>query len=256
MPWLSSDAHAGASPRSPQPLRCRLRGEETGGSAHAQTSDDTAEARSISAPAPGLPATLRSEPPRDRTVQPAPSSLAPAPDLHPTTSTAASRCPVANRRSAPASKPAIGLLYAGGTITSVKLPTQPNAEITMSGGVRRGLGNVELDFGRTYFAIPARLPPGVLPASNIGKTALRADAPDGAGSTRIAGGYAYSPNVSKTGAWSQYAAVGPRLELPAHVLPQNFAASFTAAPAIPGSAVSRPRSEDSRCRPISTGRRA
>jgi hypothetical protein len=62
------------------------------------------EARSISAPAPGLPATLRSEPRHDRTVRPAPSSSAPAPDLHPTTSTVASRSPIASRRSAPASK--------------------------------------------------------------------------------------------------------------------------------------------------------
>jgi hypothetical protein len=74
---------------------------ETGGSARAQTGDDTA---GDSAPAPGLPAALRSEPRRDRTVRPAPSSSAPAPDLHPTTSTAASRSPIADRRSAPASK--------------------------------------------------------------------------------------------------------------------------------------------------------
>ena len=55
-------------------------------------------------------------------------------------------------------KPAIGaaieatynLLYAGVTVASVKLPTQPAAEISMSGGIRPKLGTIEFDLGATY----------------------------------------------------------------------------------------------------------
>jgi hypothetical protein len=54
---------------------------------------------------------------------------------------------------------AFGLLYAGSTIASVKLPSQPAAEITMSGGVRPKLGNVTFDFGLTYFLYPGESPP-------------------------------------------------------------------------------------------------
>src|SRR4029077_15272156 len=48
-------------------------------------------------------------------------------------------------------KPAVGAaieatfaqLYAGVAVASVKLPTQPAAEITMSGGVRQTIGNID-----------------------------------------------------------------------------------------------------------------
>ena len=46
---------------------------------------------------------------------------------------------------------ALGLLYAGATVTSVELPSRPAAEITMSGGVRPKLWDINLDFGWTYF---------------------------------------------------------------------------------------------------------
>ena len=42
-------------------------------------------------------------------------------------------------------------------------------------------------------------------------------------------GYAYSPDVSNTGAWSQYAAAGIGYDVPGRSLPQNLAVSFTAA---------------------------
>ena len=44
---------------------------------------------------------------------------------------------------------------------------------------------------------------------------------------RLAGGFAYSPNVSNTGAWSKYAAFGLGLELPRNALPKNVSASLT-----------------------------
>jgi len=59
-------------------------------------------------------------------------------------------------------KPAVGAaveatfaqLYAGVAVASVKLPTQPAAEITISGGVRRTIGNIDFDLGVSYFLYP------------------------------------------------------------------------------------------------------
>ncbi len=48
-------------------------------------------------------------------------------------------------------------------------------------------------------------------------------------SIRVAGGYAYSPNVSNTGASSQYVAAGLGIDLPDRLLPQNLGVSFTTA---------------------------
>jgi hypothetical protein len=45
-----------------------------------------------------------------------------------------------------------GALYAGVAVASVKLPTQPAAEITFSAGARRTIGGIDLDFGVSYFA--------------------------------------------------------------------------------------------------------
>ena len=51
--------------------------------------------------------------------------------------------------------------------------------------------------------------------------------PSSASVLRVAGGFAYSPNVSNTGAWSKYAAVGLGIDLPRTLLPQNITVSLT-----------------------------
>ena len=45
----------------------------------------------------------------------------------------------------------------------------------------------------------------------------------------MAGGFAYSPNVSNTGAWSKYAAFGMGIDVPGKGLPQDITASVTGA---------------------------
>ena len=69
------------------------------------------------------------------------------------------------------------------------------------------LGQVEFDLGITYFAYPGEMPGGPTNGIEYWETAFRAVAPVGE-SIRVAAGYAYSPDVSNTGAWSQYAAAG------------------------------------------------
>jgi uncharacterized protein (TIGR02001 family) len=120
-----------------------------------------------------------------------------------------------------------GLFYAGGTVTSVNLPTRPAAEITMNGGVRPKLGDVQFDLGWTSFRYPGEIAPiGGTAGIDYWEAAARADTRIGE-ALRIAGGFAYSPNVSNTGAWSKYAAFGLGLDLPRNVLPGNVTASVT-----------------------------
>jgi uncharacterized protein (TIGR02001 family) len=121
-------------------------------------------------------------------------------------------------------------LYAGTTVATVKLPTQPAAEFTFAGGVRPKIATIDFDLGVTYFAYPGERLPGETNGINYWEAVLRGDRRIGE-QVRIAAGYAYSPNVSNTGAWSQYVAAGVGYDVPGRLLPQNLAVSFTAAAA-------------------------
>jgi uncharacterized protein (TIGR02001 family) len=121
-----------------------------------------------------------------------------------------------------------GPLYAGTTVATVKLPTQPFAEFTMAGGVRPKIANIDFDLGVTYFAYPGEALPGVTNDINYWEAVIRGDRRIGV-SIRIASGYAFSPNVSNTGAWSQYVAAGLGFDVPTRLLPQNLGVSFTTA---------------------------
>ncbi len=113
--------------------------------------------------------------------------------------------------------------YVGATVASVVLQSQPVAEITVNTGLRPKIGSVDLDLGWTYFAYP-----GELSGNNTEywEALARADTKIG-DLFHIAGGFAYSPNVSNTGAWSKYAAFGVGLEMPRNTLPNNITATLT-----------------------------
>jgi uncharacterized protein (TIGR02001 family) len=121
-----------------------------------------------------------------------------------------------------------GQLYAGTTVATVKLPTEPAAEFTFAGGIRPKIASIDFDLGVTYYAYPGERLPGETNGINYWETVIRADRPIGE-QFRIAAGYAYSPNVSNTGAWSQYAAAGVGYEVPRKSLPQDLAVSFPSA---------------------------
>jgi uncharacterized protein (TIGR02001 family) len=118
--------------------------------------------------------------------------------------------------------------YAGTTIATVNLPTQPAAELTFAGGIRPSIATIDFDLGMTYFAYPSERLPGETNGINYWEAVIRGDRKIGE-QVRVAAGYAYSPNVSNTGAWSQYAAAGVGYDLPGRLLPQNLAISFTTA---------------------------
>ena len=119
-----------------------------------------------------------------------------------------------------------GWAYGGVSMASVKLPTQPAVEITTRGGVRQTIGDVGIDLGMTYFYYPGEVPSDVTNGIDYWEAAIRADRRISE-AFRAAAGYAYSPNVSRTGAWSQYAAAGLGYDVPQRLLPQNFEVSIT-----------------------------
>jgi uncharacterized protein (TIGR02001 family) len=121
-----------------------------------------------------------------------------------------------------------GALYVGTTVATVKLPSEPAAEFTAAGGIRRKIATIDFDLGVTYFGYPGERLPGETHGINYWEAAIRGDR-SLSESIRIASGYAYSPNVSNTGAWSQYVAAGLGFDVPSRVLPQNLGVSFTTA---------------------------
>jgi uncharacterized protein (TIGR02001 family) len=122
---------------------------------------------------------------------------------------------------------AFDMFYGSATITSVRLPSQPVAEISTSGGFRPKLGDVQFDFGATYFSYPGETAPvGVTAGINYWEALARADTKV-SNVLRVAGGFAYSPNVSNTGAWSKYAAFGLGFDMPSNVVPPDITGSVT-----------------------------
>jgi uncharacterized protein (TIGR02001 family) len=113
---------------------------------------------------------------------------------------------------------AFAQFYAGATAASVKLPTQPAMEGTLSAGVRPKLGNVEFDFGATYFFYPGEMPGGPTNGIEYWEAAARAES-NLAERLRVGALYAYSPNVSNTGAWSHYLAAGAGIDASSPRLP-------------------------------------
>ena len=131
-------------------------------------------------------------------------------------------------------KPAVGAtfeaafaqFYAGVSIASVKLPTQPSAEIAVSGGARPKIGDIDFGLRATYYLYPGETSDGVTNGIDYWEVGVRADRRI-ADAIRVAGGFAYSPNVSNTGAWSWYAAAGLGYDVPIRLLPANINVSFT-----------------------------
>ena len=121
-----------------------------------------------------------------------------------------------------------GQLYAGVTMMSVKLPTQPSSEIDLAGGIRKTIADINFDLGLTYFLYPGEVLVEGTPGIDYWEAAFRADKKIGE-STRVAAGFAYSPNNSNTGAWSWYAAAGIGYEVPSRLLPMDIGVSITGA---------------------------
>src|SRR5258706_4224511 len=116
-----------------------------------------------------------------------------------------------------------GPFYGGSSITSVKLPTDPAAELSFSSGIRPSLSGIDFDFGFTYFLYPGEVS---ATGTDYWEFVARADKRL-TEQVRIAAGFGYSPNISTTGAWSKYTAAGIGVDLPTSKILQGVSASFT-----------------------------
>ena len=147
-----------------------------------------------------------------------------------------------------------GTLYAGTTVATVKLPTQPFAEFTFAAGIRPKIATIDFDFGVTYFAYPGERLPGET-GINYWEAAIRGDRSIGE-QVRVAAGYAYSPN-------DRTPEPGANTSRPVWVTTcralcsrRTWAYRSPPLPAIRGSEIRRRPSAASRYPPISIGRRA
>jgi uncharacterized protein (TIGR02001 family) len=120
-------------------------------------------------------------------------------------------------------KARFGSFYTGSTITSVKLPSDPAVELSYSSGFRPSLSGFDLDIGVTYSLYPGEVS-GI--DTDYFELVGRVDRKL-TEKISVAAGFAYSPNVSNTGAWSKYAAAGISIELPNPGLLPDVTASFT-----------------------------
>jgi uncharacterized protein (TIGR02001 family) len=119
-------------------------------------------------------------------------------------------------------------LYAGATVASVRLPTNPSAEISFTAGVRPTLGKIDFDFAWTFYSYPNELwlllgPTG---GTDYWEASARAETQI-TEALRVGAGFAWSPNVSNTGAWGRYVAAGLSYDLPRNLLPNELGASLS-----------------------------
>jgi len=116
--------------------------------------------------------------------------------------------------------------YVGANIQSVKLPTNPAAEITLSSGFRHNVAGYDLDLGVNYFYYPGEVPTGTTTKTNYWELFLGGEREFKRVSffdkITFNGLTAYSPDVSATGAWGAYAEGQVTIDLPQMGLPQDL----------------------------------
>jgi uncharacterized protein (TIGR02001 family) len=98
-----------------------------------------------------------------------------------------------------------GGFYAGSQIYSVRLPTDPVAELTFSGGVRPEWAGITFDLAAEYFYYPGEIPPVGVSASNYWQYGISAER-SFLGRFTLGGTATYSPNAWNSGAWAAYGA--------------------------------------------------
>jgi uncharacterized protein (TIGR02001 family) len=104
-------------------------------------------------------------------------------------------------------------LYFTTNVQSVNLPTNPAAEVTLASGYRWEIAKFNFDLGASYFYYPGEIPTDTVTKTNYWEYALNIDRdlPNG---INLNAQFAYSPDVSSTGAWGAYSEAGITIDLP------------------------------------------
>ena len=96
---------------------------------------------------------------------------------------------------------------------SVRLPTNPMAELGFSGGwCREVVQGIKLDVGLIYYYYAGELPVGPVTSTSYGE-AHATFSYEPSKYVTLAGTYAYSPSYSNTGAWEQYVEGGIEIHM-------------------------------------------
>jgi uncharacterized protein (TIGR02001 family) len=109
--------------------------------------------------------------------------------------------------------------YIDAEFRSVKLPTQPAAEITLSTGYRWSLWDTDFDLGASYYYYPGEILTDAGTKTNYWEYGLQAarqfnyPGKTDTGVT-LTGSVAYAPDVSATGAWGVYVEGEAAVDLP------------------------------------------
>jgi uncharacterized protein (TIGR02001 family) len=119
-----------------------------------------------------------------------------------------------------------GDFYVKSGITSVNLTTSPPAEITFAGGIRHAFGSLELDLGATYYHYPNEVMAGVPTDTDYWEAQARGsyELPN---KLKFTGELSWSPNISKSGAWSKYSKLGFEFILPEKLIIKGIDATLS-----------------------------
>jgi uncharacterized protein (TIGR02001 family) len=119
-----------------------------------------------------------------------------------------------------------GGFYVSGQVYTVRLPTDPAAELTVTGGVRREVAGIEFDLSAEYYYYPGETPAPGSGTTNYWQSGISAsrrifDA------FEIVGRATYAPNSWNSGAWGAYGAGEIKIDLPKFKLPNQNEVTWT-----------------------------
>jgi hypothetical protein len=119
-----------------------------------------------------------------------------------------------------------GDVYVRAEVNSVKLPTDPPAEINAGFGVRHTFGSMRIDLNSEYSHYPREAQNGRPADTDFWEHSANWYY-DVSPEFEINGQFAWAPNFSKTGAWSKYSELGFAAELPKRLFPSWLGAEFS-----------------------------
>jgi Bacterial protein of unknown function (Gcw_chp) len=119
-----------------------------------------------------------------------------------------------------------GWFYVAGQVYTVRLPNDPAAEVTLTGGIRRELAGVEFDLSAEYYYYPGETPTPGSGTTNYWQYGISAprrifDA------FEIVGRATYSPNAWNSGAWGAYGSGEIKIDLPKFKLANQKEVTWT-----------------------------
>jgi uncharacterized protein (TIGR02001 family) len=119
-----------------------------------------------------------------------------------------------------------GWFYVGGQVYTVRLPTDPAAELTLTGGIRHEVAGIEFDLSAEYYYYPGETPTPGSGTTNYWQSGISASRRI-FDTFEIVGRATYAPNSWNSGAWGAYASGEIKIDLPKFKLPNRQEVTWT-----------------------------